>query len=376
MGKKQILVCIDWFLPAYKAGGPIQSVSNMVSHLKNDFEIWIITSDSDLTGKLALDVKKNKWHNVDGYHIIYVDNLFKLLLTYVSILKKIDTVYFNSMFSVKFFIIPLIISLGSNLKRVISPRGMLGEKSLGYKNFKKSIFLELFKTLNFHKKLSWHATDSYEKIRINKVFGNKINVNQVGNLSKKSFEKFKSRKKIKNKLSLFVVCRISPIKNLDLTIKALKEVNPNLDIDFSIIGPIDDENYWNTCKKNINQISKKIHTEYLGPIPNHQLSEILCDQHVMILPTQHENFGHVIMESWQMGCPVIISKNTPWKDLESKQLGFDLDNNNLESYIKAIHHFAKMNQLEFDKWSKASYDFGKAFSQDKVLINKTKELFL
>ena len=96
----------------------------------------------------------------------------------------------------------------------------------------------------------------------------------------------------------------------------------------------------------------------------------------MILPTQHENFGHVIMESWQAGCPVIISKNTPWKDLESKQLGFDLDNNNLESYVKAIHHFAKMNQLEFDKWSRASYDFGKAFSQDKVIINKTKQLIL
>ena len=35
---------------------------------------------------------------------------------------------------------------------------------------------------------------------------------------------------------------------------------------------------------------------------------------------QHENFGHVIVESWQNGCPVLISENTPWKNLESQKL--------------------------------------------------------
>ena len=39
---KRILVMIDWFEPAYKAGGPIRTVSNMVKLLQDHFrkESW------------------------------------------------------------------------------------------------------------------------------------------------------------------------------------------------------------------------------------------------------------------------------------------------------------------------------------------------
>ena len=42
MKNKKVLICIDWFLPAYKAGGPIQSISNMVNHLKNHIEFGFL----------------------------------------------------------------------------------------------------------------------------------------------------------------------------------------------------------------------------------------------------------------------------------------------------------------------------------------------
>lgn len=62
MGKKRILICIDWFLPAYKAGGLIQSVSNMLTHFKNEFNFWIYTSNKDLNETLSLPSKSlNKW---------------------------------------------------------------------------------------------------------------------------------------------------------------------------------------------------------------------------------------------------------------------------------------------------------------------------
>ena len=48
MKKKKILIFIDWFLPGYKAGGPIQSISNFVNHFGTVFDISIITSNKDL----------------------------------------------------------------------------------------------------------------------------------------------------------------------------------------------------------------------------------------------------------------------------------------------------------------------------------------
>ena len=45
--KPKVLIFIDWYKPGFKAGGPIQSVSNIVSQLGKDYEFYIITRDTD-----------------------------------------------------------------------------------------------------------------------------------------------------------------------------------------------------------------------------------------------------------------------------------------------------------------------------------------
>ena len=56
---KKILIFIDWFTPAVKAGGPISSVENMVNFLAEAFEFYIITGAKDL----------NSEHNLSLIHI-------------------------------------------------------------------------------------------------------------------------------------------------------------------------------------------------------------------------------------------------------------------------------------------------------------------
>ena len=46
--KKKILIFIDWFLPGYKAGGPIQSVVNLINHLGHEYDFDVVTSNKDL----------------------------------------------------------------------------------------------------------------------------------------------------------------------------------------------------------------------------------------------------------------------------------------------------------------------------------------
>jgi len=377
MKKKKILIFIDWFIPAFKAGGPIQSVSNMVTHLKSEFDFWIYTSNRDLNEPLNLPSQSlNKWIKKDDFNIMYADKSQQN----IKLLKKLfhanffDVVYINSLFSLKFSIYPLIVAKQLNSKVILAPRGMLGAGALSIKSLKKKLFLKMFKIFGGHKNIIWHATDVSEKVEIISHFGSETNVIVAPNLTKKVIGIKPNKNKQVDSLKLFFFSRIAVKKNLLLALKALVLLHKDVIVEFSIIGPIDEAEYWKQCQSELKSLPNNVKVSYLGAMPNHKLSSILNNQHVMILPTHHENFGHVIMESWHAGCPVIISKNTPWKDLESKHLGFDLDNNNLESYVKAIHHFAKMNLLEFDKWSKASYDFGKAFSEDKVIINKTKQL--
>ena len=99
--KKKIIVFIDWFLPAYKAGGPIQSISNLVNNLKNEMDIWIVTSNEDLGERLELDKKLlNLWQQKDGFHIIYLDKKHRNFKNFRKLLKhsNFDCAYFNSLF--------------------------------------------------------------------------------------------------------------------------------------------------------------------------------------------------------------------------------------------------------------------------------------
>ena len=45
--KKTILCFVDYYLPGYKAGGPIQSIANLVENLGDEFEFYIICNDRD-----------------------------------------------------------------------------------------------------------------------------------------------------------------------------------------------------------------------------------------------------------------------------------------------------------------------------------------
>jgi len=42
--KRVILVFVSFYLPGYKAGGPVRSIANIVDHLNDEFYFRIVTS--------------------------------------------------------------------------------------------------------------------------------------------------------------------------------------------------------------------------------------------------------------------------------------------------------------------------------------------
>jgi hypothetical protein len=60
--RKKILILMEWFLPGFKAGGPIQSCFNLSQVLNKDFDIYILTTDTDHTeSQPYLNVVVNQW---------------------------------------------------------------------------------------------------------------------------------------------------------------------------------------------------------------------------------------------------------------------------------------------------------------------------
>lgn len=377
--KTRLWIFIDWYLPAYKAGGPIQSVSNLVNRLKKEFDISIITSNSDLGELLALETTDlNVWMPKDGYRVMYIEaeNQNKQFYEELFSNNTIDVVYFNSLFSIKYTLLPFWLLRNQPIRRVLASRGMLGKGALAIKPLKKNLFLKLFKILKLHKKVIWHATAQTEVDEIDAHFGPEIKIMLAPNLSAVGAYSFIGKEKQFNQLNIFFLSRIAIKKNLLGALDILSNIKMNSRIRFNIIGPIDDKVYWQKCGKKIKSLPENINVNYLSAIPNSELSMILKEEHILFLPTYGENFGHVIMESWQNGCPVIISDQTPWLDLESNKLGFDISLEKNKEFIEAIEQFCDMSEAEYNVWAASAFNYAKKFVENPEVLEQNIALFL
>lgn len=376
--KPKLLIAVDWYVPAFKAGGPIQSVKNLVSHLNKFYEILILTSDRDLEDTEAMqDIVINKWVKKSQYKVIYLSPKKQTFKTFQEIIyqEQPQFIYLNSLFSIKFTLQPLWSALRyKKAKIILAPRGMLGEGALAIKSFKKKLFVRLLKKSGISNKITWHATSQFEKKEIQKNFG-RTQVVIANNLSSMTPKMPIKKYKNVNQLNLFFVSRIAVKKNLLGALMILAKVKSELKIKFTIIGPIDEVRYWEACQKIIQDMPKHIEVEVKGAIPNFLLAEELKNEHALFLPTRHENYGHVIMEALQQSCPVIISDQTPWRNLQEIKIGWDIPLDDDSAYTAAIEKLARMSQIEYNHYSQNAWEYSKKRSQDENTLKVYRQIF-
>jgi len=174
--KPKILIFVDWYVPGYLAGGPIRSVYNLAKQLSKSNEVFVLTGDKDFGSELVYEgVKFDEWNELaPGHHVYYKSG--ELSKAFVKrIIREVNpaTVYMNSLYSVDFTLLPLsILRNNKAIRKVMAPRGMLGEGALKIKPFKKRIFLIYTRIANTYKDVIWHVTASSEKEEVSLHFPN------------------------------------------------------------------------------------------------------------------------------------------------------------------------------------------------------------
>ena len=113
----------------------------------------------------------------------------------------------------------------------------------------------------------------------------------------------------------------------------------------------------------------------MGPKENSALQSILLEHHVFTLPTTGENFGHSIFESFNAGRPVLISDQTPWQNLQDKQIGWSLPLPESEKFSNAIEEAALWNQHTFNKYCENAWSYANAFTSNPQLLSPYYQLF-
>jgi glycosyltransferase involved in cell wall biosynthesis len=365
--KIKIALLVDWFAPGYKAGGPIQSSVNFCMAMKEEYEIYVITTDTDLNEREPYpSIKSDQWINftpaVDTYYFS------KANLSYGKILKVIkdinpDYIYLNHVFSLHFVIMPLLMKWAKQIRStvVLCPRGALFESAMHHQNSygKKIVFIRLFKLIGGFRQIRFHATNGKEEQMIRYYFSNQ-DILVADNFASSSQCDFLKIEKQRGVLKVIFIARILPIKNLLFALKILQQVKSK--VNFTIVGPLEDQVYWKNCQEAMEHIPSNINVHYIGSRSNNEIDLLLKQNHLYILPTEGENFGHSIFESFLSGRPVLISDQTPWRDLIGEKIGWDLSLNEPAAFVRAIEIASEWGQDEFDEYSYLAWNFAKAFN--------------
>ena len=335
--------------------------------MKSEYEVFVLTGDRDLGDTRSMEgIKTNQWIDYSaGVKVFYAPVHLLSLSNIAQHIQSIqpNVIYLNSMFSKKFTIYPLWLKRSNRIssKIVLAPRGMLKSTALDFKKRKKKIFLSVLKWLKIPQLVTFHATDEREREEIIKQFGTNTRVETISNFPGSQDELVLPQEKSAGSLDILYVGRIHPIKGLHVLLEAVSRSAQNIRV--TIVGNAEDINYRDQCKRMIREFPSNVQATFTNEVPHHTIGGLIKQHHIFCLPTRGENFGHAIFESLSAGRPVLISDQTPWRNLEKYKAGWDLPLADPGKFAGVIEKCALMNADEFKELCHGAWQFCNKYLQ-------------
>jgi len=373
MTKPKILIFSDWYAPAFKGGGPIRSIVNLVEALRKEYDFYVFTADTDFGESSPMPhIKVDQWLLQDGVHVYYHAKGAMTYKMVKSVIKEINPhrIYLNSMFS---NMIKPILAVYQSGKIIIAPRGMLCTSALAVKPIRKFLYLWFLRTFGFAKYLNFHASSEQEVMDIQRIFPNAKSINVAGNIPVRVEATLPQEIKTPNDIQLVFTGRMHPIKNLHILLQALQTVKGQITL--NIIATREDEAYLNKCQQLTNELGKDIQVNWLLDLPHHQIKPYLQAAHFFVLLSEVESFGHAIFEALAVGCPVLISNQTPWKNLQEQKAGWELSISDSQTIKTTVQEIVDMDNLVWQSYRLGAKNLAESYVKQLNVDKEYRILF-
>lgn len=346
----KILFPVSKFYPV-QSGGPIYTLLWHCSGLneKNN-DVYIISSDSGFN-TINEDVpEKNKWLSKKYGKIIYFGGFNKIWKQLQEVLKQAkdsDVVHLNSFFSPVSFLSFILLKLNRFKGKIIwSIRGEFNENALKYSRYKKKPILLLVKGMT--RDVLFHSTSFQETEEISNVLGDR----EV--LMLPNYMELHQPLNIRKEKTLLFMGRIHPIKCIDRIIMALTQSKAFLknDYNFVIAGTYEDRHreYYDQLVELTKEFNLTDKISFVGHVIGEVKQNLYARSMFLLLLSETENFGNVVIEALNEGTPAITSLNTPWEDLPSYKAGFHISNDP-HTIASTIDLALSMNKEEYSIYS-------------------------
>ena len=341
------LIFLDYFTPAYKAGGPIRIFESLARNAKPG-QVSIVTRNHDWGDATPLaGVTADAWMLFENAQVLYcspekssIAHLRKLIHDFAP-----DAIHVNSFFSrVWTNRILLLRRLGllPQTRIFLSPHGELASSALALKGGRKRILAACAKSAGLYRGLEWIATADKEIEEIQSLFGKNIRTHLIPPPSPPVYPHLASTKK-SGRLSLVFLARLSAMKNLGFMMEVLRGARGQ--VDFDIYGPLDPSyaSEWTRVQAEFAQLSPNVRVSYRGPIASSLSAETLARYDLFVQPSLSENFGFSILEALASGTPVLISDQTPWNAVNENGAGRALALTSIEAWRATLNEFVELD---------------------------------
>jgi len=350
--KARVLVFNRTFLPGFKAGGPIRSISNLIRRLEDRFDFAVVTRDRDMGDTVPYPgMKIGDWNWVEGCKVFYLaeEDVSGAAVRKVVRESGADLIYLNSFFDAIFTQRVMWARRFGRLGGAsvcVAPRGEFSEGAMAQKRLKKRVFITLAGLIGLYKGVHWHASSELEAadIRRELPWVKRDEISIALNLAPpRDAGHVEASRKVPDtdELVIAFLSRIVPKKNLSFALEALAQVKAP--VRFLVFGTREDDAYWKVCADLIERLPSNVRVEYRGFVHPDDVPAGLAEADLFFFPTLGENYGHVIHEALCAGLPVLLSDQTPWEKVVDKQVGWIHPLGDAAPYARSIDAYWAMS---------------------------------
>lgn len=355
------------YRPGHFSTGPNQSFRSFAKGLCNEFDIRVVSSG-------RANAAPTEWGSDGICRSIQLNSGTICAEGLYALLREVpyDLLMLNGFFDREFTIPTLLLRRFGLVPRVpviLSPRGEFSEGALSLKSARKQVWLATARTLNLMNDCWFHATAPHERAAIEAAAISSKGILESPNVRElpDAPENIDTPPAVDKSLKVAFLGRISPVKNLHVALEILARVD--VPVRYEVFGPCTDSEYLKRLEAQISSLPEHVTVVFRGPLVHDRVIGVLSEFDFFFMPTKGENFGHAISEALSAGLPVLISDQTPWRELEAHGAGWDLPLDDPERFVAAIESFVRAKPTTRSAMRRAARALSeKNFSESDAIV--------
>ncbi len=371
-----VLTTIGW--PEDEATGTVQSLLGLAAALAGEFQFKVLARDRPF-GRQSDDIKPDNWVKHGPIDILWCRMTAFGPSGFSSKMRSIphDIFMLNGFFDGEFTIPALMLRRFGLVPRrptILTAHGEFSAGALSLKQARKRAYLLAARGLGLIDDVWLHATTDQEADEIRAGCAWARNIMVAPAIRVLCPPPQAAPRADDGRLRIVFLSRIDRKKNLDYAIRVLSKVRTP--VAFDIFGPANDLVYWAECEQLMRHLPAHIEARHRGSIPNADVPATLAGYDLFLLPTRGENFGHAIFDALEVGLPVLISDQTPWRDLERIGAGWSLPLADPDRFAATIDRLATLEPSERDALRRAARSLAELSLRESDAVARTRAMLI